>query len=511
VSVAVSAPRSSRAQAVLVAVAFLFIVLGLFADSLRIGGAVALLLLGIAAVMSKPVLEWRGLAVGLLVIVLYIPMRRYVLPGGMPFQLEPYRLYVSLLVAGWFLSLLADRRVRIVHTGFEAPLLLLVSVTLASELANPARVDSLASPVLKSLTFFVSFILVVYVLVSVIRTFAWLESLVRTLVFGGALISVSAVVESRTGFNVFDHLGQVFPFLKTASVTELGRAGHARAFGPAQHPIALGAALTMLVPLAVYVAMTSRSRAWAAAAVVLVLGAFATVSRTSIVMLVVVLLCFLWLHPRATRRLWPLALPLIVAIHFFLPGTLGTFQSYLAPSAVAKEQTQVGSTLHFDKSNPTWCNLAPRLARVGPMLDLAQQKPIVGWGYGTRITSDTNTEGGPAPNACVLDDQWLGTLLESGGAGLLAWWWLIFSFVGRAMRVAREEDSSRGLLLGALGTSVVSLAIGMFFFDTFSFIQVTFLFFIFIAFGAIALRMSDDPLAVRPWRSADLPVTEVGH
>src|SRR5262245_3066287 len=477
-----------------------------------------MLLLGIAVLVAKPVLEWRGLVVGLLLVILFIPIRRYVLPGAVPFQLEPYRLYVMLLVGGWLLSLLVDRRVSARRTGFEAPLLFLVAMTFASEFANPTRVSSLATPVLKSLTFFLSFIFIVYVLVSLVRTQAEVERLVRILVVGGAVISGAAIIESRTGFNVFNHLDRFLPFLKSTVQTSLGRSGHGRAFGPAQHPIALGTALVMLVPLAAYVATKSRSRWWYFTATLLVLGSFATISRTSIIMLFVVLVCFLWLHPRETKRLWPLVVPIVIATHFFLPGTIGTLQAYFLPSGgIVQQQTHYDA--YVDKSNPTWCDIAPRLARLGPMFEIWRAKPIFGEGYGTRITD------GPGANTCVLDDQWLSTLVETGAAGIIAWWWLLIVFVRRTMRVARSEDSDRSWLLGALGTSVAALGIGMFFFDALSFIQVAFFLFIYLAFGAILLLRNEEesvaaeepvvrpaPLSPRPRpvAVAPVPVAAVG-
>ena len=202
-------------------------------------------------------------------------------------------------------------------------------------------------------------------------------------------------------------------------------------------------------------------------------------------MLFVVLMFFVWLHPRETRRLWPLAVPIIVATHFVLPGTVGTLGAYFLPSGgLVRQQTQVHVAV--DRNNPLWCDVAPRLARVGPMLAQAGQQPILGQGYGTRITD------GPTLNACVLDDQWLSTILETGAAGVLAWWWLIIAFVRRTMRVARSEDSPRAWLLGAFGTAVASLAVGMFLFDALSFIQVAFLLFIYLALGAIVLRGYED-------------------
>ena len=105
---AYTAPRRAHVPLVLVSVAFFLVAFGLVSGTLRLGAALAMLLVAIAVLVDNPVLGWRGLVTGLLLIILFIPIRRYVLPGGMPFQLEPYRLYVMLLVGGWVLSLFVD-------------------------------------------------------------------------------------------------------------------------------------------------------------------------------------------------------------------------------------------------------------------------------------------------------------------------------------------------------------------------------------------------------------------
>src|SRR3712207_9559349 len=80
----------------------------------------------------------------------------------------------------------------------------------------------------------------------------------------------------------------------------------------------------MLIPLAIYLARRSARRIWFLPAGLLAMGALATVSRTSILMLVVVGLVFLWLRPVETKRLWPVLLPGLIAVHIALPGTLGS-------------------------------------------------------------------------------------------------------------------------------------------------------------------------------------------
>ena len=56
----------------------------------------------------------------LILVILFIPIRRYSLPGNLPFELEPYRLLVMLLLVGWGASLLVDPRIRFRRTGSKA-------------------------------------------------------------------------------------------------------------------------------------------------------------------------------------------------------------------------------------------------------------------------------------------------------------------------------------------------------------------------------------------------------
>ena len=62
-------------------------------------------------------ISWPRLIAALIVVILFIPIRRYTLPANLPFQLEPYRVFVALLVLGWLASLLVDARTRSAGRG----------------------------------------------------------------------------------------------------------------------------------------------------------------------------------------------------------------------------------------------------------------------------------------------------------------------------------------------------------------------------------------------------------
>src|SRR5262249_55891083 len=158
-----------------------------------------------------------------------------------------------------------------------------------------------------------------------VRSEKQIDALIKVLVSGGAVVAGFAVVESRTHFNVFDHLASMVPFLRFEPTVSgpLDMRGY-RAFGSAQHPIALSAALLLLLPVAVYLVQRTGQRRWWAAALVLLIGAMATTSRTSVIMLLVAMIVFVCLRPREMKRLWPALIPALALIHFALPGTIGT-------------------------------------------------------------------------------------------------------------------------------------------------------------------------------------------
>ena len=94
----------------------------------------------VLAALHRSLLRWHSLVGLILVVVLFVPIGRYRLPGSLPFNLELYRLVVALVVLIWLTSLLIDPTVTLTRTSFDRPMLLLVGCILASEVANPGRV-----------------------------------------------------------------------------------------------------------------------------------------------------------------------------------------------------------------------------------------------------------------------------------------------------------------------------------------------------------------------------------
>jgi O-antigen ligase len=283
-------------------------------------------------------------------------------------------------------------------------------------------------------------------------------------------------------YNPFDHLHTILPFLQFqgGGLSSLRLGGNLRVSGPSQHPIALGAMLILILPLAVYFARTS-SRRWWFAAVLILVGAMASGSRTAVVVLVVEAIVFLMLKPVETKRLWPALVPAVVVLHFALPGTIRGFHDAFFPKGgLIAQQSQLGAN-----SDPMLAG--GRVRQIKPMLIEASGRPLFGEGVGTRI-SGFNT---PDRNAPILDNQWLNSVLDVGFLGFAAWVWLFASASRKLIRASREADDEAGddWLFAALAASVMSLAVGMLTFDAFGFTQVTFLFWILLGISAAALSL----------------------
>jgi hypothetical protein len=438
----------------------------------QIVAPVVCLVVGIA-VTYRFALSWRALVGFLIGVILFIPIRRYTLPVQLPFNMEPYRLVVIVVAAGWVVSLLVDPRVRTRPTGFRAPLLLFTFGALGSIIANPALVNTVQSHVIKQLSYFGSFVIVLCLIASVVRTHEQIDAMVKVLVACGGIVAFFGLVQSKTGYNVFDHLATFLPFLKVGYIPESPlRGGRLRTYASAQHAIELGAILVMLVPLAGYLARRTGQKRWVLAAALLLMCALATLSRTSLMMLLVIVVTFLILRPRETRRLWPALLPLLVVVHIAIPGTIGTLKESFFPKGGLVQEQKAGGVG------------SGRVASAAPALDKLSREPLLGQGFGTRITD------GPDENSPILDDQWLSTLVETGAVGFVAWIWVFFRALRRFGGAAKRDLSHRGWLLAAITGSTAAFMIGMITFDAFTFTQVTLVLFIQLALGQATLRLA---------------------
>jgi hypothetical protein len=450
------------------------------------------------------VIPWEALLSALLITLLFIPSRRYTLSSNLPFQVEPYRVVAGLLLLGWLSSAAIDSRVRLRRTPFDKPFRAFLFIAIASMMVNVDRVASVEGYVVKQLTIFGSIALVVYFITSV---FSGRPDLVlvalKVILVCGAVLAVSAIFEVRTGYNVFLHLDRIMPFLQPGNVYDVhaatdSRGDAARAVASSQHPIEFGALMVVLAPLALALAAWTKQRRWWFVVALLLTALVAALSRTVVPMLVAAVLAGLWTRRKQVVRLWPALIPAVVVIHFAVPGALGSLTKSFFPQGglVADQSTgPVGSG---------------RVATFGPAIRAELlPDPLLGEGFSTRLTTDTRVATVTSPtvqaNAPILDDQWLGVLLETGVLGFVALIWLFVAIVRRCGTVARTDYGLHGWLLSGITSSVAAFGVGMLTFDAFAFIQVLFIFSIVVGLASALLV---EPAASEPALLTPLPRRE---
>jgi len=486
-----------RAVPALVAACGFLVFLGSLAlePEAMVAGAVVLLLACVLAVRetAAPVVTWSNSIVCLVLIIWLIPIKTYRLPIELPFALEPYRIFLLALVGVWFLAALAGRAT-LGAGGHGRALALFAGAALVSQIVNFQEIDAgpLEGEALKALSYFFSFVVIFLVVTSTVSTFEGLERVVRAMVVGAIIVAVGALYDSRFSYNVFDHLSEFFPGLVQVprEVVE-ERGGRLRVYGSAQHPIALGCALLMVLPLAIYLAGRAttlvRSRLWLVGAVVIAAGALATVSRTTVVMLVGMTLMAIWLRGRTITRFWPLLIVLPFGVHFVAPGALGgLYKSFFPKHGLVTDLTERAGQ-----------GGSGRFADVGPGLELWTQSPVVGHGLGSQTVAAADpgeVSPGQAVPELIFDNQYLNTLVTLGVLGIVAALWMVWGSAAKLGRAARQRAGPVSDLLVASAVASVGFGASMVLFDAFYFVQATLVFFVVAAVGFRARALAQDPI-----------------
>ena len=239
----------------------------------------------------------RALSIVLFVaVVWFVPIRVYTLPAPGPVKLEPYRLLVLLLAAALLLGAIAGTR-RIQTCRLGAALLTVCASAIVSLAVNYSSFTErlLSTEATKAATYLLTFPIVFVLVASGVRSRADVERCIKAIVVGGAIVALAAIIETRTQYNVFNHLRTLFPFLQdTGERAAEVRNGALRAEASAQHPIALGVALSLCLPfslaLMTRVRDTPRRLLYGTCGLILVIGMVATISRTAFLALAVMLL-----------------------------------------------------------------------------------------------------------------------------------------------------------------------------------------------------------------------------
>ena len=281
----VEAPAARRSTAIGVAA---FGALSLAAGTVlgpreTLAGAAVFIVAGLLAMreLATPTVTWPNAIAAFVLLMWLIPARGYRLPITLPFNLEPYRIGLAVLLLVLIAGAISGR-LKLEFLGFGVPLLLLGGTAVVAAILNYNELANAfeGGGAFKSLSYFLGFLAVFVLVASTIQTQAAMDTVVRALVIGATIVAFSAIYESRSAYNAFDHLSEWIPALvREARIGFEDRGGNVRVYASAQHPIALSSALFMAFPLALYLvgrASTQlRSRLWIVAAGICAMGAVA--------------------------------------------------------------------------------------------------------------------------------------------------------------------------------------------------------------------------------------------
>jgi hypothetical protein len=481
-----AAPRRVLPIALVVGGAAALGVSSAFGPKILVLGGLAFLVACLLAIrdITSPVFTWPNAMGALIAVIWLIPIKAYALPVNLPFNLEPYRLFLLALLFAWVLQVIL-RRGRLQAGEHGHPVVLLIAVAVLATVVNFDALSSaeLDSPI-KPVSYFLSFMLLFVLVASTINKLPSLDTLLRALVVGGAFVALVALWEARTRYNIFDHLNEFVPVLdkQEREILEL-RGGQLRVHASAQHPIALGVGLMMMLPIALYLAGRAASRMkarlWVGAGLLCAMGTVATISRTTVLMGLVMLGVALSLRGAAILRYWPIMLVLPVAIHFVSPGALGGLYKSFAPKEglVGDLQGRAGEAG------------SGRFADIVPGLRIWAEEPAFGHGLGSQtVFEPEETRLGPAPPTTVIfDNQYMSTLVQLGLLGLIGAVWFVWGSAVKLARAARRSHGPPSDLMTACAISCAGFATSMFFFDAFAFVQCTIVF-VFLAAVGLAVR-----------------------
>ncbi len=315
-----------------------------------------------------------------------------------------------------------------------------------------------------------------------VHTWGELDRIVRWLVVAGsvgALFAVLGVVAridlaaiTPPGLRSIPELGQPIP-----------RDGIDRAQGTAAHPLELAAVMTVLVPLAGYCLFAARAHArrwwpWLLPLALIGAAGVLSVSRSFFVGLAVEfgVLALYWPLRRTARTLLA-ALALLVTVLLVKGTVVGLFVSLFT------QGTGDDSSLHR--------TLARQVA-----LGLVGRHPLLGMGLGSYDTS----------RYPVLDNQYLGVLVETGLVGLLGFLGFLGAGGYAALRTRARFDRIhwRDRDLGAaLGASIAGYAVVNLILDTSGFLQISALAAVLVGLTGVLYRLRRLPLTAPESPAAD--------
>lgn len=364
--------------------------------------------------------------------------------------------------------------------------LLIMLAVYAHAMARPISADEI-SPADSGLLRLLGMAGVVLVANDGINSLARHRLMVRRLVIAVGAVAILGVIQTITKQLWIDRI--TIPGLRSgAAGWELaGRSGLVRPSGTSTHPIEFGMVLTTTLPLAMTMARNASSRRWLYRLLLtaISISILLSISRSAMICAAVAFLVTISSWPLAAKvRAAAAALVVTTLVFLTMPGVLGTI-----------------TNLFTGFSNDS--SVASRTGSYDVAYMFIGRSPVLGRGFGTFL-----------PKYWILDNGYLGLLIEGGVLGFIGLLIVIGAAAACAFRAARirpattsDVDSLDRDIAAALVASIAAGAAGLAFFDTFGFPQSAGVFFLLLGLAGASLRLASGERR----RLAGISEARIGH
>ena len=297
---------------------------------------------------------------------------------------------------------------------------------------------------------------------------AALDKTLRLLVTLVGIAAVLGVTQFITGISFVDSISIPGLSANQALTSIYGRNGFVRPAGTSTHPIEFGVLLAMTLPLALHYAISDAGRRsrfvrWMPVAAIAIAIPI-SISRSALIGVVIVLVTVLPGWPVRRRRITYIAIVIVLGtVYVAIPGLLGTLLGLF--TGIGTDDSALSRTNSFELA-----------------ASFIERAPLLGRGFSTFLTDYR-----------ILDNQYLGLLIETGIIGTILFLGLLLTGAYEASRLGAGAADARTRELGrSLMAAIVAAACAFATFDALAFNQVASL--TFFLLGSVGLLTRLQPL-----------------
>lgn len=309
------------------------------------------------------------------------------------------------------------------------------------------------------------------------------RTLLRRIALAGGLTAALGLLQFATGSSLIEWIRIPGLSLSSELANIDSRGGFIRAAGMSLHPLEYGVVLSTSLPIAVTLALNDTSKRrllWWIPVGLIAVAAMLSVSRAALICMALAFLILLPVWPKQLRRRAVAVSALLVGVIYVVtPGMIGTLFGLF--------------TIGTDDPS-----ISSRTNGYATAFGMASQQLFLGRGFGTFL-----------PAYVIVDNQYLGLLVELGIAGLLAFLMLVVAGIICAWQARRAaKDNELRQMSQSVLASVAAAALAFGFFDAFAFPMAASLLFLMLGISGALWRIAHREAAEAQLKDKAVPSGE---